>query len=539
VYAQHNVRIIGDNDLNSGTYTWVKDTIYMLNGFVYLESGGRLNIEAGTVIKAIEVPSTTDLASTLIITRGAQINAVGTADEPIIFTTELDDTNDQIDLFPEDRGLWGGLIILGRGIFIKDGQAEQTIEGLPIEDPRSLYGGNNNADNSGRLSYVSIRHGGAELGPGDEINGLTLGGVGSGTQIDHIEVYSNSDDGIEFFGGAVNVSYAVVSFCGDDAFDWDLGYVGRGQYWFAMVGEDNGDNTAEMDGADPAASRPSSNPIVTNATYIGSGRDAFAKNEHALLFRDGSRGTYLNSIFTQGTNFALQVEDRQSGVDSYQYYQAGELRLAHNIFGNFGRRLLQGTSEATSFISDQLLKDGNVQTDPQLRAVSRRADGRLDPRPRTGSPAYAQTTLADTPDDDFFVTAPFKGAFCEEGVWIQKWTALAQNRILAADIPFSNCLLSDAVHDEFTELQGVILAQNTPNPVNAHTTLAFFLPTAATVTLEIFTSDAKKVTTLHDNKRMIAGDHEITYNTAPLPAGVYYYTLSVDDTQLTRMFIKK
>ena len=206
-----NIVTITDNDLQGNqTYNWTSNNTYLLDGFVFLEAGGVLNIEAGTVIKGKESPTTSDNASALIITRDAQINAIGTAQQPIIFTAEIDDVNDSADLFADDRGLWGGLIILGNAQ-LANTTAETRVEGIPDGEDRAIFGGTDDADNSGTLRYVSIRHGGAELSPGNEINGLTLGGVGNGTVVENIEVVANQDDGVEWFGGTVNVKNVLVA----------------------------------------------------------------------------------------------------------------------------------------------------------------------------------------------------------------------------------------------------------------------------------------------------------------------------------------
>ena len=153
---------------------------------------------------------------------GAKIDAQGTASSPIIFTSVADDIESgQVvspNLTPDLAGLWGGLIILGNapGSFAGD-VTEIQIEGIPPSDTNGLYGGTDVSDNSGVLKYVSIRHGGANIGEGNEINGLTLGGVGSGTVIENIEVVANQDDGIEWFGGTVDVKNVVVWNAGDDA----------------------------------------------------------------------------------------------------------------------------------------------------------------------------------------------------------------------------------------------------------------------------------------------------------------------------------
>ena len=434
--AQTPTRTIGDDDLVGGTvYNWSNDTIYLLDGFVFLEANGILNIEEGTVIKGLASPSTDDLASTLIITAGAQIFAEGTSRQPIIFTAE-DDTQDlsTSTLAADDRGLWGGLIILGNAT-ITDEAATEAVEGLDANDMRSIYRGTNDGDNSGVLRYVSIRHGGAELAPGDEINGLTLGAVGSGTTLEYIEVFSNSDDGIEFFGGTASLKYASIAFCGDDALDWDTGWRGNVQFINVLQSEGNGDNAAEMDGAKPDANTPSSNPQVYNATYVGSGTSGIAKNEHALLFRDGTRGRYTNSIFTDFANFAIQVEDRASGTDSRSYMEAGELVISNNIWFGFGEgsqlnagesAIIQATDEAedptAQFLIDHLANNGNTIESPQLGGISRTEGSKMyDPRPVANGPAYSN--LGSYPDDDFYTEVNYKGAF-GASLWIRNWTAL-------------------------------------------------------------------------------------------------------------------
>jgi len=197
---------ITDADLVAGeTYNWTSDNVYILDGLVYLEEGGVLNIEAGTVIKGAATITTGDNTSALIIARGAQIFANGTASDPsdpIIFTAEEDDLTDNGDFTAQDRGEWGGLIVLGKATIARPDGAD-GIEGIDADEARAQFGGTEDDDNSGVIKYISIRHGGAQLSPNNEINGLTLGGVGSGTEIDYVEVFANLDDGIEFFGGTV------------------------------------------------------------------------------------------------------------------------------------------------------------------------------------------------------------------------------------------------------------------------------------------------------------------------------------------------
>lgn len=534
--------VIKDGDLQGGnTYNWTKDKVYMLDGFVFLETGGVLNIEAGTVIKAKETPSTSDNASALIIARGAKINAIGNETAPIIFTCEIDNTSVNDDLDDTDKGLWGGLIILGNGI-IGNTTAETGVEGIPAGETRALFGGNDDTDNSGVLKYISIRHGGAELAPGDEINGLTLGAVGSGTVIENIEVFANSDDGIEFFGGAVNVKGAAVAFCGDDSFDWDLGWQGNGQFWFSIQAEDDGDNGAEMDGAKPDDNARFSNPTIRNATYIGSGAGASAKNEHALLFRDGSAGRYMNSIFTDFKNKGIQVEDLDSGLDSRQRMENGELVLANNIWWNIGNN-----TTITDFINPtiaggdvawlvaHLTDNANTATDPGL-TIDRFPDGGLNPTPNAS--AY-DNVMGGVTASSWFTAATYKGAFCDNGAWITGWTALSQYGYMDASVGFAplDCDAVSSTNEVFTEENGFILAPNTPNPAQHFTNFNFSLPTTATVSLTIYDATGKQVTNVLENEKLTAGDYSERFETSDLANGLYFYSLRTEGVVLTKRFV--
>jgi hypothetical protein len=217
--------------------TWSNDNVYQLGGRIVVTDGATLTIEKGTVIKG-EAGAGAN-ATALIVARGGKLMAEGTADEPIIFTSVSDEiTPAQIqagdfaspNLSPDFNGQWGGVIILGRAQISASNDngdvSEVQIEGIPTSDSNGLYGGNDNADNSGVITYISIRHGGTNIGAGNEINGLTLGGVGSGTVINNIEIVANQDDGVEWFGGSVNVSDVVVWNCGDDGIDTDQSWSG-------------------------------------------------------------------------------------------------------------------------------------------------------------------------------------------------------------------------------------------------------------------------------------------------------------------------
>ncbi len=230
--------------------TWETGKVYILTDRIAVESGATLTIQKGVIIKG--QAGTGANATALIIARGAKLMAEGTATEPIIFTSVADEIVpgeiESPNLDPTLNGLWGGLIICGNAPISADAESVQ-IEGIPASDPNGLFGGTDPADNSGSIQYISIRHGGANIGEGNEINGLTLGGVGSGTVIEFVEVVANQDDGIEWFGGTVNVSNAIIWNAGDDAVDTDMSWGGTLDN-FIVVGA--GGSLFELDGPEGA-----------------------------------------------------------------------------------------------------------------------------------------------------------------------------------------------------------------------------------------------------------------------------------------------
>lgn len=277
------------SDNITGSVTWTANNIYTLGGRIAVVDGATLTIEAGTVIKG--ATGTGTQASALVVAQGGQIMAMGTAAAPIIMTSILDDvqpgqTNGS-NLDEEENGLWGGLLVLGRAPISIDGDGlTAQIEGIPADDVTGLYGGTDAADNSGILQYVSVRHGGAVIGSDNEINGITLGGVGNGTVIENIEVAGNKDDGIEWFGGTVNVTNALVWAADDDALDVDQAYSGTidNAVVIAFSGTDHG---LEIDG--PEGSLGGECTII-NVTIKGA-------DDELGNYRDGASAVTSNVYF--------------------------------------------------------------------------------------------------------------------------------------------------------------------------------------------------------------------------------------------------
>ncbi len=289
---------------------WFSGNTYVLEDRVTVTSGAKLTIQSGVVVKG--VPGTGASASALLIARGAQIMAMGTADAPIIFTSTADDIEPgQIsspNLAADVNGLWGGVIVLGSAPISASNDAgdvtEVQIEGIPTSDPNGLYGGNDPMDNSGVLNYISIRHGGTNIGEGNEINGLTLGGVGSGTDINHVEVVANQDDGIEWFGGTVDVSNVVVWNSHDDGLDTDQAWNGTCDNWVVVT--PIGGSAMELDGPEGTLTQGPNN--FTNGTiYAG------AQIDH-LIDWDSGTNTGVSMTYFFGIDSAY---DPAVGIESF------------------------------------------------------------------------------------------------------------------------------------------------------------------------------------------------------------------------------
>ncbi|SHJ36461.1 hypothetical protein SAMN05444280_11778 [Tangfeifania diversioriginum] len=403
-----------DDGSGTGTVTWTKNNEYILEGLVFVNDGQVLTIEPGTVVRFRSGQA--ENASALIVARGGKIIAEGTQEEPIIFTSENDDL--QGSVAKDERGLWGGLIILGNAPLNVSG-GEARVEGIPYFEQRGIFGGGDEDDNSGVLRYVSIRHGGTNIGEGNEINGLTLGGVGNKTEIDFVEVISNEDDGVEIFGGTVNLKHMVVAGCGDDAFDYDLGWSGNGQFWLGIENDFVGDNLIEAGGGtNPVIGFPHSLPTIYNATLIGNG---LTGNGSLAVFERFAGGVIANSVMMNDANGIL-LEVTDGANDSFSQWKNGKLDIRNNLFFDVGSAensspfKLSGVyssemeNEWAAYFSAAQNETGNPGIDPE--------SGYFVPEQKiTGS-------LSEYPES-WFQRVDFKGAFGEDN-WIEGWTLLAE-----------------------------------------------------------------------------------------------------------------
>lgn len=412
---------ITDKGQGTGTVTWYAGKNYVIEGLVFVNDGQTLTIEAGAVIRA--KTGQADKASALIVARGGRIIAKGTAEKPIIFTVEGDDLSGSIPT--NSSGLWGGVIVLGNAPLNASGN-EAAIEGISITEPRGVFGGDNTADNSGILQYISIRHGGTNLGEGNEINGLTLGGVGSETIIDHIEVIACADDGIEFFGGTVNCRYLAVAFCADDAFDIDMGYRGKGQFWLAIQTIEAGNMIIETDGSPGRPSnKPYTKPLINNLTAVGRGHE---NNEGMLSFSSNAAGIIKNSIFIN-QQWGVKLEYDLQNENSLEQWQNQNLQLTNNTFYNVafdtpesiftitgdnpGNEIIQQWHNYFYEASNQVKNPGFEILGDSYHLI----------------PSADFTGTIENPTDPWFESVTLQGAF-DNNNWLLGWSLLSREGLV-------------------------------------------------------------------------------------------------------------
>ncbi|MBQ0734648.1 multidrug transporter [Aquimarina celericrescens] len=386
--------------------------VYELRGGVSVIEGVTLTIEAGTRIIA---GNTGGVFAYLAIEQGAQIIAEGTASRPIVFTSNKATPN---------PGDWGGLILAGRAPINRGSVATAEVANL-------TYGGTDPQDNSGVLRYVRLEYTGGKINDDSEFNGLSLYGVGSGTTVEYIQAFNGNDDGIEFFGGSVNLKYAIVTGAGDDSFDWTDGWVGNGQFWIAQQTSFQGDKGIEADNfADNPSAVPFSNPTLSNITLIGA-EDGDGENK-GIEFRAGTKVALYNTIIKAFPGQGIEVDDdqtltnlnnnevivRNSIIDNVNSFDLDHGGATVNLadFSTFANYTLDGSGEPFN-TTGTFIPDVDPENEEFVINGFR------------GS--YQYTTAIDGVDNfdpstinSFFDAANYVGALREGDTWTSDWTRL-------------------------------------------------------------------------------------------------------------------
>jgi hypothetical protein len=297
-------------DITTSTQ-WTADHIYVLEGYVFV-TGGTLTIQPGTTIQGKN-------GSALTITKEAKLDAVGTADKPIVFTSAS---------ATPASGDWGGVVMLGKAPINVTG-GTNNVEGFPTSyGERIAYGGADAAHDCGKLKYARIEFAGFALAVDNELNGLTLGGCGTPTVVDYVQVHLGLDDGVEIFGGTVNIRHVIVTQPDDDALDWDRGWTGTAQFLIVQQKLGRGDKAIEADNNNNNNElTPRSAPVVYNATFIGSD-GAATDPQGGPHLRRGTAGKINNSIIAYFPKFGFDVD----GTSSVNQFNANALAVKNTYF---------------------------------------------------------------------------------------------------------------------------------------------------------------------------------------------------------------
>ncbi len=356
-------------------YTMDADKDWTLSGGVFVGDGATLTIEEGTTIKSERNGANVAFLS---VSRGGKLMADGSASNPIVFTSGEE---------TPAAGDWGGIIVNGKATINTGAEAEG-------EGGTGTYGGTNDNDNSGVIRYVRVEYAGRLLGTDNELNGFSFNGVGNGTTIEYIQAYKGADDGIEFFGGTVNLKYAVSTGNQDDSFDWTHGWRGKGQFWVVNQLPGGGDRGIEADNnGDDNTLQPNSNPTLCNLTLVGSD-DGDAENT-GMRLREGTMAAIYNAIVTNFPKNGVRVSDQVTT----DHMTNGDLVVAHSISANNGTNW----KDCADFENDA----SNSSVDPALNGyVGTVAANAVDP-----------TTL-----DGFFSAGTYIGAVEASNDWTAGWT---------------------------------------------------------------------------------------------------------------------
>ncbi len=535
-YAQKPVVVIGPG-MNSGRTPYHQDydkvlssdTVYTLTGLYYVDSTYSMTIPPGTVIRG-------DTAATLIISRGAKIYAEGNEHQPIVFTS-LKDPNFR------QPGDWGGVILLGQAPVNK---VEPQIEGGIIG---GSFGGSDPDDTTGVFCYVRIEFPGYRFQLNNEVNGLTMGGIGRGTELHHVQVSYSFDDSFEWFGGTVNAHHLVTMGGTDDEFDTDFGYQGKIQFCFGLrdrlywdpTGQSNGFES-DNDGSSTSTAEPYTNPLFCNVTLVGPQFDALTPPppghtyQYSAVIRRSTKCSVYNSVIV-GYPWGVSNRDTythmfsMNGELQWQNVSVGAsyLKTATSIHGDDrwapdSCTLWFDTSAYANYASDSvrycadvgLVNMTNLNNPNPVPAIGSELDGTAD---------FSNPKLAD------FEEVTYRGAF-DPNVpiyhqWIREWTNFNPKTTEYNPIQTG---------EDVPQLAVGMLSQNFPNPFNPITTIRYSVPRTGHVSLVVYSVRGERISTLVNGEKE-AGSYEVSFNANGLASGTYFYTFKGEGFQETRKMV--
>jgi hypothetical protein len=494
----------------TGVRTLDADTLYTIHGLYYVESGATIVIPAGTTLYGVP-------AATLVVKPGGMIMAEGTLFKPVVFTSSEAPGN----RFPGD---WGGIVILGKAPV---NQPNPLIEGGIIE---GSFGGTDVNDNSGVLKYVRIEYPGYRFQLNNEINGLTLGGVGAGTEIHHIQVSYSFDDSYECFGGTVDLHHLVAVGGTDDDFDTDFGYTGHIQFGFGLRDPDYSDPTGQSNGFESdndgsgSSAWPQTHPIYSNMTMVGpeyvGALPVGNTYENAGVLRKNTRTSIFNSVIA-GYPRGISVRDgsrAMAAADTLRFHNnevTGNYLYSANNIHDTGRWPMVGT---------WFMNAANQDTTPRSHtAVGLGASISLtdpQPIPQAGSVLIGTADFSDSYlANPSFQTTSYRGAFDPDLPMNRQWTAWWTNfDPQNADYSVAATAVGEAPSRQ-------VALHNYPNPFNPSTVIRFSAPHAGEATVEVFDLGGRKVAEVFKG-RLEARDYELNFSGQGLASGTYFYRVN-------------
>jgi Secretion system C-terminal sorting domain len=506
--------------------TWTADKTYLLLGNVYVKNNATLTIQPGTLVQGDK-----NTHAALVIRRGAKIVANGSRQQPILFTSNA----------PQPApGDWGGLVLCGyaptntntgTGVACL-GVAEGGID-TPDGDARygsgDQPGGCGNADdNSGILRFVRIEYAGYAFQLNNELNGLTLAGVGRGTTIDYVQVSYSGDDGFEFFGGTVNCKHLISYGNRDDDFDMDLGYQGNIQFALAIrnpaLADVSGSNGLEVDNdGSGTTATPKTRPNLSNFTIVGPNgtvadnyrRNAhFRRNSEPALYNSLLLGKYPVGVFIDGLASINNAQNNLIEIKNTRVADAPELlKTTDNTFninqwfGNTNWNNNTANSSMPYGLPDPFNYDNPNAQPPLSSAVA------------TGA-SFQSTRVSNS----FFEVVNYLGALSPVEDWTCQWAKFAQ--------PNTDCLV------ETTAAHQVVQAlQVQPNPTRDRVQLSFELPQSAQVSVAVYSLDGRMVAQPALPHTAPQGLWSGTFDVADLPPSLYFVQVSADQAVRTEKLL--
>jgi hypothetical protein len=529
----------------TNTVTLSNTKIYQLKKVVFVQDGGVLRVEPGTIVLGDDQD-----VSALVINRGGKIYAKGEKNKPIVFTSGYAAGS-------RDRGDWGGVLIMGSA---KTNLGEAAVEGGIADGQDSKKNGwfgaykgvSNDQDSSGVLEYVRIEFAGIAESPDNELNGLTMGAVGSKTVIKNVQVSYGGDDSFEWFGGSVNCKYLIAYKGIDDDFDTDNGFRGKVQfglsYRMPSVADQSNSEAFESDNDSKASeNQPFTAPVFSNMTCIGGVRDTSwtsgsgdgkynAKYLTAAQIRRNSRLSLYNSLLV-GWPAGLELTDnntvRAAGVDSLQVRYNNFYGIKNNKNFYFGSGTVATSAVDANWLSKSAFDNKFINGTGSVADLAKFENAfptnitELNCAPKSDAD-YLNAAKFDVPNlqDEFFTKVNYRGAF-NTGI-TERW-----------DLPWSEY---DPVNKEYKATSGVndvyqwnLDIKVTPNPVNNLSKVVYQLPEDSKVTIKLFNQLGEQVSVIANELQQNQGFYEFGLNADGLNSGAYYLQVITNNGIATKL----